>query len=92
MISLLFPYGEFSHGLVVSYTDWKTNERVPGGKTLEVNFEQETRVKHKVAVFTLPKKVLVYNFGFEKIELNTLIHILDKHASAIMKQANNRTD
>ncbi|MCI1290157.1 MAG: hypothetical protein LKG31_00990 [Lactobacillus sp.] len=89
---MLFPYGSFRNGLVMSYTPWRKNDKVAGGKSMKVNFEQRTKQGHKVAIYDLPTKGLVYNLGFTSLEQSRLRKIINQYADDLMKQADQNSN
>lgn len=87
---MVYPFGEFSHGLVVSYTDWRKTAASKTGQGLIVDFSKETKSDHKTASFTLPSQQLVYNWGFGSLEIKEMRRLLKKYAGQIEQEATNR--
>lgn len=71
----------------MSYTPWRANDRVVGGKSMQINFEQRSRQGMKAAIYSLPSQDLVYNLGFSSLERTRLEKIVRQYADDVMQQA-----
>lgn len=84
---MLYPYAEFPHHLIITYSDIKTQNNQ---EMLIVNFEQPADFGFKEARFELPSERLISNEDFSQDEIKNNKRILRNNKDLIWDMARNK--